>query len=152
MDHHKNGSAAFEHSGVSLNKDRPSPLLSYSSSLPPFSLKIMPSSQRGCLQQWVSGRLSEHSFIYKIFFGPDPNKVRPKVLLMITFLCIVNIMIWVVAVLVYKPYPSMIGTGALAYTLGLRHAVDAGLIKTSETNHELTLPLRISTHRSYLSH
>ncbi|SAM05426.1 hypothetical protein [Absidia glauca] len=85
----------------------------------------MSSSQRGCLQQWVSGRLSEHSFIYKIFFGPDPNKVRPKVLLMITFLCIINIVIWVVAVLVYKPYPSMIGTGALAYTLGLRHAVDA---------------------------
>ncbi|CAO3649323.1 unnamed protein product [Cunninghamella blakesleeana] len=75
--------------------------------------------------QWVLKYISEHSFIYRIFFGPDPNKIRKKVVLLLSFLSIVNVVIWVVAVCVYKPHPSMIGTGALAYTLGLRHAVDA---------------------------
>jgi high-affinity nickel-transport protein len=84
------------------------------------------STEQTRIQQWALGYLSEHSFIYKLFFGPDPNKVRPKVLIMFAFLCAVNIVIWVVSVIVYKPYPSMLGTGALAYTLGLRHAVDAG--------------------------
>lgn len=84
------------------------------------------STEQTRIQQWALGYMSEHSFIYKLFFGPDPNKVRPKVLIMFAFLCAVNIVIWVVSVIVYKPYPSMLGTGALAYTLGLRHAVDAG--------------------------
>jgi high-affinity nickel-transport protein len=71
---------------------------------------------------------SENSFVYKIFFGPDPNRVRPKVLLLLAGLVAVNIILWVVAVIIYKPYPSMIGTASLAYTLGLRHAVDAGKV------------------------
>ncbi|SAL97015.1 hypothetical protein [Absidia glauca] len=83
------------------------------------------STEQTRIQQWALGYFSEHSLIYKLFFGPDPNKVRPKVLIMFAFLCAVNIVIWVVSVIVYKPYPSMLGTGALAYTLGLRHAVDA---------------------------
>lgn len=80
------------------------------------------------LGKFALNYISENSFTYKIFFGPDPNKVRPKVLLLLSGLCLVNIVIWVVAICVYKPYPSMIGTGALAYTLGLRHAVDAGTV------------------------
>lgn len=70
--------------------------------------------------------MSINSFTYKIFFGPDPHRVRPKVILLLSGLILVNIIVWVVAICVFKPYPSMIGTGALAYTLGLRHAVDAG--------------------------
>lgn len=70
--------------------------------------------------------MSEKSFPYKILFGPDPHKVRPKVLLLLAGLIAVNIIVWVVSVIIFKPYPSMIATGALAYTLGLRHAVDAG--------------------------
>ena len=72
--------------------------------------------------------MSENSFGYKMFFGPDPHKVRFKVLLLLLGLSILQVVIWVIAVILFKPYPSMMGTGALAYTLGLRHAVDAGKI------------------------
>jgi hypothetical protein len=82
----------------------------------------------GKLGKFALRFISEKSFAFKIFFGPDPHKVRPKVLLLLAGLCLINIIIWVIAIIVYKPYPSMIGTGALAYTLGLRHAVDAGIM------------------------
>lgn len=81
---------------------------------------------RGRLSKFALRFISENSFTYKIFFGPDPHRVRPKVILLLSGLSAVQIIVWVIAVIVYKPYPSMIGTGALAYTLGLRHAVDAG--------------------------
>ncbi|KAI9016425.1 high-affinity nickel-transport protein-domain-containing protein [Phycomyces nitens] len=68
---------------------------------------------------------SEQSFVYRLLFGPDPHRVRPKVLALTVFLVAVNVGVWVAAAIVYTPYPSMLGTGALAYTLGLRHAVDA---------------------------
>jgi high-affinity nickel-transport protein len=84
----------------------------------------------GRLGKFALRFMSENSFSYKIFFGPDPHRVRPKVLLLLSGLIAVQIIIWVIAVIVYKPYPSMIGTGALAYTLGLRHAVDAGKYHT----------------------
>lgn len=80
----------------------------------------------GTIEKVALKFMSELSFTYKIFFGPDPNKVRPKVLLLLAGLAVVNIVIWVVSVIVFKPYPSMLGTGTLAYLLGLRHAVDAG--------------------------
>lgn len=69
--------------------------------------------------------LSKDSFTYKIFFGPDPNKIRPKVLLLLAGLACVNVVIWVASIISFKNYPSMVGTGTLAYLLGLRHAVDA---------------------------
>lgn len=81
--------------------------------------------QPGRLGTFALNYMDENSFAYKIFFGPDPHKVRPKVLLLLGGLGLENIIIWIIAVCVFKPYPSMIGTGALAYTLGLRHAVDA---------------------------
>ncbi|KAG1456132.1 hypothetical protein G6F46_002475 [Rhizopus delemar] len=81
--------------------------------------------QLGRLNQFVLRFLTKDSFTYKIFFGPDPNKVRPRVLLLLAGLACVNIIIWIVSIIVFKPYPSMVGTGTLAYLLGLRHAVDA---------------------------
>ncbi|KAG1383640.1 hypothetical protein G6F60_003354 [Rhizopus arrhizus] len=82
-------------------------------------------AQLGRLNSIALRFLTKDSFTYKIFFGPDPNKVRPKVLLLLAGLACVNIAIWVVSIIVFKPYPSMVGTGTLAYLLGLRHAVDA---------------------------
>ncbi|KAG0768580.1 hypothetical protein G6F57_001023 [Rhizopus arrhizus] len=82
-------------------------------------------AQLGRLNSIALRFLTKDSFTYKIFFGPDPNKVRPKVLLLLAGLTCVNIAIWVVSIIVFKPYPSMVGTGTLAYLLGLRHAVDA---------------------------
>lgn len=85
--------------------------------------------QLGRLNQFVLRFLTKDSFTYKIFFGPDPNKVRPRVLLLLAGLACVNIIIWIVSIIVFKPYPSMVGTGTLAYLLGLRHAVDAGNVR-----------------------
>lgn len=83
--------------------------------------------KKGKLATFALKFMSDKSFAYKIFFGPDPHKVRPKVLFLLAGLIAVNIAVWIIAICVYKPYPSMIATGALAYTLGLRHAVDAGM-------------------------
>lgn len=87
---------------------------------------IIANNKPGRLETFALKFMSEQSFPYKILFGPDPHKVRPKVLLLLAGLIAVNIIVWVIAVIIFKPYPSMIATGALAYTLGLRHAVDAG--------------------------
>ncbi|OBZ88746.1 High-affinity nickel transport protein [Choanephora cucurbitarum] len=83
------------------------------------------SDSTGVLSRFALKFMSENSFGYKMFFGPDPHKVRFKVLLLLLGLSILQVVVWVIAVILFKPYPSMMGTGALAYTLGLRHAVDA---------------------------
>jgi high-affinity nickel-transport protein len=41
------------------------------------------------------------------------------------FLISVNILIWVVALIAFHSYPLLLGTAVLAYSFGLRHAVDA---------------------------
>lgn len=90
------------------------------------TVSVVEDRKPGRLGTFALKFMSENSFGYKIFFGPDPHKVRPKVLLLLAGLSLLQVVIWVIAVCVFRPYPSMIGTGALAYTLGLRHAVDAG--------------------------
>ncbi|RCI06051.1 hypothetical protein CU098_012831 [Rhizopus stolonifer] len=79
----------------------------------------------GKLGKFALRFMSENSFGYKIFFGPDPHKVRFKVVLLLSCLSLLQAVVWVAVVIAFRPYPSMMGTGALAYTLGLRHAVDA---------------------------
>src|SRR4051794_18833292 len=48
-----------------------------------------------------------------------------KIIFIILALVLVNAGVWVASVIVFRDYPSLLGTAALAYTLGLRHAVDA---------------------------
>jgi high-affinity nickel-transport protein len=50
---------------------------------------------------------------------------RAKVAALYCALIIVNIVVWTWAVLAFAGRPTLIGTGVLAYVLGLRHAVDA---------------------------
>ncbi|KAF0551610.1 HoxN/HupN/NixA family nickel/cobalt transporter [Gigaspora margarita] len=52
------------------------------------------------------------------------NIVKRKAIIIITILVLINITTWVIALLAFKQ-PSLLGSAALAYTLGLRHAVDA---------------------------
>ncbi|CAG8623580.1 14138_t:CDS:1 [Acaulospora morrowiae] len=54
----------------------------------------------------------------------DPFLKR-KIILVLSGLVLVNIASWITAIFVFRGFPSLIGTAALAYTLGLRHAVDA---------------------------
>jgi high-affinity nickel-transport protein len=50
---------------------------------------------------------------------------RQKVAGLYLFLIAANVLAWVWALVVFRDYPVLLGTALLAYTLGLRHAVDA---------------------------
>jgi high-affinity nickel-transport protein len=53
------------------------------------------------------------------------RNVRRKVINIYAFLISVNILIWVLALITFYRYPLLLGTAVLAYSFGLRHAVDA---------------------------
>ncbi|KAF9975489.1 hypothetical protein BGZ73_000841, partial [Actinomortierella ambigua] len=48
-----------------------------------------------------------------------------KAIITIACLVVVNAIVWIIAVILARSYPSLAGSMAIAYTLGLRHAVDA---------------------------
>jgi high-affinity nickel-transport protein len=50
---------------------------------------------------------------------------RQRALGMFTFLTVVNVAAWIWAFLAFHDKPALLGTAFLAYTFGLRHAVDA---------------------------
>ncbi len=58
-------------------------------------------------------------------FGDENRDVRGKVAGMYAFLAAANIGLWCVAVVTFRHYPVLLGTAFLAYSFGLRHAVDA---------------------------
>ena len=53
------------------------------------------------------------------------NNVRAKVVAIYTVLITANIAAWVWALIAFQHYPILLGTALLAYSFGLRHAVDA---------------------------
>lgn len=52
-------------------------------------------------------------------------KLKRKFIITIGSLVVVNIVVWILAAFVARAYPSLLGAMVVAYTLGLRHAVDA---------------------------
>jgi nickel/cobalt transporter (NiCoT) family protein len=58
-------------------------------------------------------------------FDDNATDVRARILLMYVLLVAANIVAWIVALVTFKALPALIGTALLAYTFGLRHAVDA---------------------------
>lgn len=52
-------------------------------------------------------------------------KLKRKFIITISSLVVVNIVVWILAGFVARAYPSLLGAMVVAYTLGLRHAVDA---------------------------
>ncbi|MGH6673913.1 MAG: HoxN/HupN/NixA family nickel/cobalt transporter [Xanthobacteraceae bacterium] len=58
-------------------------------------------------------------------FSDDHGSVRDKVIGIYAFLSIANVVLWLVAVVAFHRYPLLLGTAFLAYSFGLRHAVDA---------------------------
>ena len=59
------------------------------------------------------------------FFTDDNVNVRAKVIGMYVLLIGGNIAAWLWALIAFHDYPILLGTAALAYTFGLRHAFDA---------------------------
>ncbi|MDT8843562.1 HoxN/HupN/NixA family nickel/cobalt transporter [Paraburkholderia fungorum] len=53
------------------------------------------------------------------------HSVRRNVVALYTFLALFNIGAWIWAYIAFRGYPLLMGTSLLAYSLGLRHAVDA---------------------------
>jgi high-affinity nickel-transport protein len=63
--------------------------------------------------------------LMKRLFGDGNRTVRSRIIGMCVFLAAVNIGLWVLAVMTFRHYPVLLGTCFLAYSFGLRHAVDA---------------------------
>jgi len=59
------------------------------------------------------------------FFPTGPASVKGRVVAMYALLIGVNVGAWLWALLAFHHYPVLLGTALLAYTFGLRHAVDA---------------------------
>src|SRR6201997_2205310 len=53
------------------------------------------------------------------------DRLRNRVIGLYGFLALANGGAWIWAVIVFHDYPVLLGTAFLAYTFGLRHAVDA---------------------------
>jgi high-affinity nickel-transport protein len=53
------------------------------------------------------------------------GKTRSKVIAICCLLLMMNVAAWLWAILAFRHYPAMLGTAFLAYSFGLRHAVDA---------------------------
>jgi len=58
-------------------------------------------------------------------FDDEPDGFRIKVAVTYLLLAIVNVGAWLAALIIFRDYPVLLGTALLAYTFGLRHAVDA---------------------------
>ncbi|KIZ45525.1 HoxN/HupN/NixA family nickel/cobalt transporter [Rhodopseudomonas palustris] len=58
-------------------------------------------------------------------FDDEPEGYRFKVMAVYAMLAVFNIGAWAAAVIAFRDYPLLLGTALLAYTFGLRHAVDA---------------------------
>jgi high-affinity nickel-transport protein len=63
--------------------------------------------------------------ILKKLLGDDVAHVRGNVIGIYLFLIVFNIAAWVWALVAFRHFPLLLGTALLAYSFGLRHAVDA---------------------------
>jgi nickel/cobalt transporter (NiCoT) family protein len=65
------------------------------------------------------------SFNFHSLFDDAPHHLRARVISVYAILFAFNIGAWIWAVAAFRHYPVLLGTALLAYSFGLRHAVDA---------------------------
>ena len=65
------------------------------------------------------------SRLVQALFSDACADVKGKIIGMYTLLLVFNVAAWVWAFIAFRPYPLLMGTAFLAYSFGLRHAVDA---------------------------
>src|SRR5271154_6608890 len=58
-------------------------------------------------------------------FNDSSTNVRGKIIGIYVLLIGINIAVWIWAFITFRSYPVQLGTSLLAYSFGLRHAVDA---------------------------
>jgi high-affinity nickel-transport protein len=61
----------------------------------------------------------------QILLSDEAENTRAKVIGIYGILLVFNLAVWLWAIVAFHPYPLLMGTALLAYSLGLRHAVDA---------------------------
>ena len=64
-------------------------------------------------------------FLLRILLDDEAGETRAKVIGIYAILLVFNVAVWLWAVIAFHPYPVLLGTAFLAYSFGLRHAVDA---------------------------
>jgi high-affinity nickel-transport protein len=64
-------------------------------------------------------------FALRSLLDDQAGNTRAKVYGIFCFLVLFNLLAWVWAVVAFRHYPLLLGTAFLAYSFGLRHAVDA---------------------------
>jgi high-affinity nickel-transport protein len=64
-------------------------------------------------------------FLLRILLDDEAGETRAKVIGIYAILLVFNVAVWLWAVITFHPYPVLLGTAFLAYSFGLRHAVDA---------------------------
>ncbi len=69
--------------------------------------------------------LSPSRFHWRALTDDGPDSVRPRILAVYAVLFAFNAAAWLWAVLAFRHFPVLLGTALLAYSFGLRHAVDA---------------------------
>jgi high-affinity nickel-transport protein len=63
--------------------------------------------------------------LMKALFGEGSGPLRQKIVGLYAFLLLFNVAAWAWAFIAFHHYPLLMGTSLLAYSFGLRHAVDA---------------------------
>jgi nickel/cobalt transporter (NiCoT) family protein len=65
------------------------------------------------------------TFRLKLLFNDAPDYLRHRVIAIYAILLVFNLGAWFWAVAAFRHFPVLLGTALLAYSFGLRHAVDA---------------------------
>jgi nickel/cobalt transporter (NiCoT) family protein len=65
------------------------------------------------------------AFQLKLLFNDAPDYLRHRIIAIYGMLLVFNLGAWFWAVAAFRHYPVLLGTALLAYSFGLRHAVDA---------------------------
>jgi high-affinity nickel-transport protein len=61
----------------------------------------------------------------RALFNDEPGSTRKKIIFIYVLLGVFNLGAWIWALAAFHRYPVLLGTAFLAYSFGLRHAVDA---------------------------
>ena len=69
--------------------------------------------------------MSQNSLVSSVEPEASGTNLRSRIVGIYVVLAIVNLLVWAAALLAFHAYPVLLGTCLLAYTFGLRHAVDA---------------------------
>jgi nickel/cobalt transporter (NiCoT) family protein len=93
---------------------------------PPIISTLIPASERGLsdIADQTVGRSKGLMCLGELFNDRSEN-VRAKVIGIYILLAIANTGAWIWAIVAFRNFPVLLGTAALAYSFGLRHAFDA---------------------------